>query len=101
MTVASVLTFTLIGIIAGGWAGVILKGGGLGLVGNLAIGVLGALLVGLGLSHIDPSGLGFNASIVGASIGAILLIQIVCFMSHFFQARHSPMMDNQTPAHHR
>lgn len=72
------LYFLIIGLIAGWLAGMLVKGGGFGLVGDLAMGVLGAFLGGwlfpqLGLA---PGG-GMLGSIVVATIGAIILILIL------------------------
>jgi uncharacterized membrane protein YeaQ/YmgE (transglycosylase-associated protein family) len=40
----SILSWIVIGLIAGWLAGMIMKGGGYGLIGNLVVGVFGALL---------------------------------------------------------
>ena len=42
----SILSWIVVGLIAGWLAGMIMKGGGYGLLGNLVVGVLGALLGG-------------------------------------------------------
>jgi uncharacterized membrane protein YeaQ/YmgE (transglycosylase-associated protein family) len=70
--------FLLIGLLAGFLAGVIMKGGGFGLVGDLVLGVLGAILGGwlfgvLGISQ-DGSLIG---ALVTALVGAIVLIALV------------------------
>ena len=68
------LWFILIGIAAGWLAGQFMKGGGYGLVGDLIVGVIGALLGGwlFGLLGIGASGL--IGQLVVATIGAIILI---------------------------
>ena len=68
------LWFILIGIAAGWLAGQIMKGGGYGLVGDLIVGVIGALLGGwlFGLAGIVSAGL--IGQLVVATIGAIVLI---------------------------
>ncbi len=68
----------LVGLIAGWLAGQIVKGGGYGVVGDMVVGVVGALIGGyvfrsLGLSH----GQGLLGSIVVATIGAIILIVLL------------------------
>ena len=47
MTIESLLIFLLIGAIAGWLAGVIVKGFGFGLVGNIVVGIVGAFIAGL------------------------------------------------------
>jgi uncharacterized membrane protein YeaQ/YmgE (transglycosylase-associated protein family) len=71
------LWFILIGIAAGWLAGQILKGGGYGLLGDLIVGVVGALLGGwlFGLAGIAAGGL--IGQLVVATIGAIVLILLL------------------------
>lgn len=72
------LWFIIIGIIAGWLAGVIMKGGGFGLVGDMVVGVLGAILGGWLFSKFGASaGGGLIGSIIVATIGAIVLIFIL------------------------
>jgi len=70
--------FILIGLVAGALAGWIMKGGGYGIVGDIVVGVLGALIGGslfpqLGIS----AGGGLPGAVVVATIGAIVLILIL------------------------
>jgi uncharacterized membrane protein YeaQ/YmgE (transglycosylase-associated protein family) len=80
MDLQSLLILLLVGLIAGWLAGVIVKGYGLGLIGNMVVGVIGAFLAGWLLPTL---GLGFSlgnplvTSIVYATIGAIVLLLIV------------------------
>ena len=71
------LWFILIGIAAGWLAGQFMKGGGYGLVGDLIVGVVGALLGGwlFGLAGIAAAGL--IGQLVVATIGAIVLILVL------------------------
>ena len=65
----------IVGLIAGWLAGVIMKGGGYGVVGDIVVGILGALLGGWLFSKMGVSaGGGLVGSIVVALIGAIILI---------------------------
>ncbi len=68
----------LVGLIAGWLAGVLVKSGGFGVLGDMVVGVLGAMVGGFlfrffGLS---ASG-GFLGSIFVATIGAIVLIVLL------------------------
>jgi uncharacterized membrane protein YeaQ/YmgE (transglycosylase-associated protein family) len=71
----NVLWFILIGIAAGWLAGQIMKGGGFGIVGDLIVGVIGALLGGFlfGALGIGAGG-GLLGSLIVATIGAIILL---------------------------
>jgi uncharacterized membrane protein YeaQ/YmgE (transglycosylase-associated protein family) len=74
----SLLLFLVVGLVAGWLAGVLVKGGGFGLVGDLIVGVVGAFLGGLLFSSAGVSlGGGLVGSIVVATIGAIVLLLIV------------------------
>ena len=70
--------FLLIGLCAGWLAGKIMKGGGFGLVGDLIVGVIGALLGGwvFGMLGIG-TGAGLLGALVTATIGALLLLFII------------------------
>jgi len=71
----SLLYFILVGLCAGWLAGVIMKGGGYGLVGDLVIGVIGAILGGFLFGQMGVSaGGGLLGSIIVATVGAIVLI---------------------------
>jgi uncharacterized membrane protein YeaQ/YmgE (transglycosylase-associated protein family) len=71
----SLLWFILIGIAAGWLAGQIMKGGGFGLVGDLIVGVIGALLGGFLFGQLGVSaGGGLLGSLIVATIGAIVLL---------------------------
>lgn len=72
------LWFILVGLIAGVLAGTIVKGGGYGIVGDMIVGVLGAILGGFLFSQFSmPVGTGLLASILVATVGAVLLILIL------------------------
>lgn len=70
--------FILIGLVAGWLAGVLVKGGGFGIIGDIIVGVLGALLGGFLFRHLGVSaGGGLLGSIIVATIGAVVLILIL------------------------
>ena len=46
MPIAALIIFLLIGAVAGWLAGLIVKGGGFGLFGNMVVGIIGAFLAG-------------------------------------------------------
>ncbi len=70
--------FLLIGLVAGWLAGTLMKGGGFGVIGDMIVGVIGALLGGwvFGLLGVGTGG-GLLGAIVTATIGACLLIFIL------------------------
>lgn len=71
----SLLWFLLVGLIAGWLAGQVMKGGGYGVVGDMIVGVIGALLGGWLFGRLGIGvGMGLIGSIIVAFIGALILI---------------------------
>jgi uncharacterized membrane protein YeaQ/YmgE (transglycosylase-associated protein family) len=74
----SLLWFLVVGLVAGWLAGVLVKGGGFGVIGDLVVGVIGAFLGGFLFSTLGASaGGGLLGSIIVATIGAVVLLYIV------------------------
>jgi len=71
------LWFVLIGIAAGWLAGQIMKGGGFGLVGDLIVGVIGALLGGFLLGLLGIHAYGLVGNLIIATVGAVILIALL------------------------
>ncbi|AFY74080.1 putative membrane protein [Synechococcus sp. PCC 7502] len=71
----NILWFILIGMAAGWLAGQLVKGSGFGLVGDIVVGIIGALLGGLIFSTFGVSaGGGLLGSLIVATIGAVILL---------------------------
>ena len=74
----SFLWFLIVGLVAGWLAGMLVKGGGFGLIGDLVVGVIGAFLGGWLFSTLGASaGGGLLGGIIVATVGAIVLLFIV------------------------
>ena len=74
----NLIWFLLVGLVAGWLAGMLVKGGGFGLVGDLLIGVLGAVLGGWLFGAMGASlGGGLMGSLAVATVGAVLLLIMV------------------------
>ena len=77
MTLEGILIALMVGGIGGWLAGVIVKGAGFGIIGNIVIGIVGALLASWLLPQV---GLNFSVggpivtSILYAMIGAIIVL---------------------------
>ena len=77
----SLLVFLLVGAIAGWLAGLIVRGFGFGLIGNIVVGIIGALVAG----YLFPRlGIGLPAGMIGeilsAVVGAVIVLVIVGFI---------------------
>lgn len=73
-----IIAWLVVGLLAGWLAGVAMKGGGFGLVGNIVVGLIGAFIGGLVFSLITGGGTaGFWGSVAVAFVGAVILIGLV------------------------
>jgi uncharacterized membrane protein YeaQ/YmgE (transglycosylase-associated protein family) len=78
MDIQSLLILLIVGAIAGWLAGIIVKGYGFGLVGNIIVGIVGAFIG----SYLFPSlGLwdlpGLAGAILSATLGAVILLFVI------------------------
>lgn len=78
MTLQSLLVVLLVGGIAGWLAGLVMKGRGFGILGNIVVGIVGAFVgsFALGLVGISIGG-GFLAAVANAFIGAVILLFLI------------------------
>ncbi len=77
MDLVSILIFLAIGAVAGWLAGVIMKGGGFGLLGDIVIGIIGAFIGGVIFTLLGISAGGIIGQIITATVGAIVLLFVV------------------------
>ena len=78
MELTALLVILIIGAVAGWLAGLIVKGYGFGLVGNIVVGIIGAFIAGwlfpyLGLRVGSP----IVGAIISATIGAVILLGVI------------------------
>ncbi len=76
-----IIWFLLIGLAAGFLAGVLTKGSGFGIVGNLIVGVLGAILGGFLFRLVGLSADNIIGSLITATVGAIVLLFLLSFVA--------------------
>ena len=77
MELQTILIILAIGAVAGWLAGVIMKGGGYGLLGDIVIGIIGAFIGGFLFGLLGISVGGLIGQIITATVGAIVLIFIL------------------------
>jgi uncharacterized membrane protein YeaQ/YmgE (transglycosylase-associated protein family) len=78
MTGEAILIILVVGAVAGWLAGLIVRGAGFGLIGDIIIGIIGAFIAGwlfprLGI-HIMS---GMIGAIIHATIGAVILLLVI------------------------
>jgi uncharacterized membrane protein YeaQ/YmgE (transglycosylase-associated protein family) len=77
MDIQGLIIFLAIGAIAGWLAGILMKGGGFGLLGNIVVGIIGAVVGGVVFGFLGITAGGMIGSIITATAGAALLLFIV------------------------
>ena len=77
MDLTELLVLLAIGAIAGWLAGKLMRGGGFGLLGNIAIGIIGAVIGTFVFGLLGITASGFFGSIITATAGAALLLFLV------------------------
>lgn len=71
----------IIGAVIGWIAGLLMKGGGFGLLGNIVVGILGAIVGGWLTDALDISlGSGLTGNILTGVLGAIVLLFVVSIL---------------------
>lgn len=76
----SLIIFLIVGAVAGWLAGLIVRGAGYGLIGDIVIGIVGAFIagwllprLGIAIHIVNP----LVTDIVDATIGAVILLLII------------------------
>jgi uncharacterized membrane protein YeaQ/YmgE (transglycosylase-associated protein family) len=88
MSGESLLIILIVGLIAGWLACQLVTGGGFGLIGDVAIGIVGALIGSWVLPRFGIHvGTGFVSAVVVATIGAIILLLVVGLITGRFPRR--------------
>ncbi len=76
-----ILTWLVVGLIAGWLTGLVVKGGDFGIIGDIILGIVGALLGGFlagALFGVTDAISGFNlTTLIVAFIGAVIVVVIV------------------------
>ena len=73
----SLIAWIIIGAIAGWLAGLIVKGYGFGLIGNIIVGIVGAAIAGFLVPRLGLSTASTVGNVIAATIGAIILLLLV------------------------
>lgn len=71
-----IIWLLLIGLIAGWLAGMLVGAGSFGVIGDIVVGILGALIGGWLLGSVWPGG-GLLGSILVATLGAVILLVVL------------------------
>ncbi len=82
LSVSTIIWWLVVGLIAGFLAGLVMRGGGFGIVGDIIAGIIGAFIGGWLFSLLGISaGGGLIGSIIVAFVGACILVGILRLIS--------------------
>ena len=73
----TIIAWIVIGAIAGWLAGLIVKGYGFGLIGNIVVGIVGAGIAGLLAPMLGLYTASTVGNIVAATLGAVILLVLI------------------------
>jgi uncharacterized membrane protein YeaQ/YmgE (transglycosylase-associated protein family) len=77
LTPGGILSWIIVGLIAGWLTGLVMRGGGYGIFRDIVLGLIGAFIGGLVFSLFTDKVYGFWGSIGVAFVGACVLVAIV------------------------
>jgi uncharacterized membrane protein YeaQ/YmgE (transglycosylase-associated protein family) len=78
INIQALIIWLIVGAVAGWLAGMVVKGGTYGLIGNIIVGVIGGLIAGWLFPRIGVViGAGFIGEIINAFIGGVILLLIL------------------------
>jgi len=78
MDLESIVIFLLIGALSGWLAGFVVVGGGLGLIGDIVVGIVGSFIAGWMLPRLGLHfGSGIGAHIINGAIGGVVFLVVV------------------------
>jgi uncharacterized membrane protein YeaQ/YmgE (transglycosylase-associated protein family) len=76
------IIFLVVGVVAGWLAGVLIKGGGFGLLGDMVFGVLGAVVGGWLFAQLGITTWGVLGLLTTSLIGAMTVIGLIRLVKH-------------------
>jgi len=83
----NIIWLLLVGLVAGWLAGLIMKGRGFGVIGNIIVGIVGAFIGSFVFSFLGIAATGTIGSIITATVGAVVLL----FIASLFRSEiHHP-----------
>ncbi len=77
----SIIAWLIVGLIAGGLAGMLVRGRGFGCLGNIVVGLIGSFIGALIASAFNWGRFGFCGSIFISLLGAAIFVMILQFFT--------------------
>jgi uncharacterized membrane protein YeaQ/YmgE (transglycosylase-associated protein family) len=73
LSFGDILVWIIVGGVAGWLASTVVRGTGLGLLGDIVVGILGAILGGFVLSRVLPTVFNFTGGFTGFNLGSLIV----------------------------
>lgn len=77
MMPGGIIAWLIVGLISGFLAGKVMEGGGFGILGDIVVGLIGAVVGGFVTSYFVQGIMGFWGSVAVSFVGACLLVAIL------------------------
>ena len=83
----NLIAWLLVGLIAGAFASLVVRGRGFGCIGDIVVGLIGSLIGAVLASALEWGPLHFCGSIFVSFLGAVILVAILEFLTGSFSKR--------------
>lgn len=83
----NLIAWLLVGLVAGAFAGLVVRGRGFGCIGDIIIGLIGSLIGAIIDSALDWGQLHFCGSVFVSFLGAVILVAILELLTGGFRKR--------------
>ena len=83
----NLIAWLLVGLIAGAFAGLLVRGRGFGCIGDIVVGLIGSFIGAIIDSALDWGQLHFCGSVFVSFLGAVILVAILEFLTGGFKKR--------------
>jgi uncharacterized membrane protein YeaQ/YmgE (transglycosylase-associated protein family) len=83
----NIIAWLIVGLIAGALAGTFVRGRGFGCLGDIVVGLIGAVIGGYIAGLLNLGSFGFCGSIVVAFVGACILVAIIQLFTGAYRPR--------------
>ncbi len=77
MSIEYIIVWLLVGAVAGFLAGLVMKGRGFGVLGNIIVGIIGAVIGGWLFPQLGIGGSGWLYVLLYSFVGAVILLLII------------------------
>lgn len=78
--VSQLITYLIIGAVAGWLAGKLLKGKSFGILGNIIVGIIGSIVGGFAFGLLGMASTNLIGSIITATVGSVMFLYLLRYL---------------------